>query len=353
MSKAKKVETEDNDYINVGEYEDVSDLEQALSGLPQEDSIIYLYRMYDRGRPKFLGKLEPGEFDLEGIKDQYGGGRFRYVAKKSGAIYKQGQFEIEGEPRTKHIIDDGANGQTTIGNYDVIKMMQDEIASLKSELIKKTQEKDSTLATLIASLVQKSQTSVEDVEANLLSKLTLYKGLFSGSEKSSVDISTEAIMNAISKGMEIAGLSSGDNSSIWLKVLEGLKEPLTAIAMNASRPVVGTIPKRPISVKPVEVKSMNPLLELIKPYIPMIIISASKNSDPSIYADMVLDHVPDDKHPEIKTWLAGDQWFSDLISVDNRIALQASWWSELRSMILQSMEPEKEEVNLESDNVNT
>lgn len=358
MAKREKIKTEEEEkeYIEVGpqDYEDISDLEQALSGLPQDNSIIYLYRMYDRGRPKFLSKLEPGEFDLELIKESYGGGRFRYVAKKSGSIVKEGQFEIEGEPKLKHV-DDGSNGSTTIGNYDVVKMLQDEVTNLKNELSKKTKEAESTLATLLSNMLQSgSHKNIDDIEASLLSKLAMYKSLFS-SDKTEVPI--ETLFSAMTKGMEIAAAGSGDSTPLWLSVAEKLKEPLMQIAAGLSSPKVGNMPIKTVPAKTVSAKkeeesvSTNPMLSMIKPYLPIVIVAASKDSDPNIYADLVIDNIGNDQIESLKTWIMGPEWFKDLVALDNRISLQASWWTELRQCIIDRLsEGSNEDIRESSTN---
>jgi len=332
MPRKKEIE---DDAIEVPgiEYEDISDIEQALSGLPDDGSQIYLFRMYDRGRPKFLTKMEPSEFDLEIIREQFGGGRFKYTAKKNGAVIREGQFEIEGEPKTPKF-DDGTNGHTTFDKYDVVAMLKDEISALKQELTQKKKESEQTLATMLGAILQNSQNreSADDVESKILSKLAMYKSLFTGTE-----VSTDTIFNAMTKGMEIAAAAGGEGTPIWLTVAEKLKEPLTQIATAYAQSKVGEMPK---PKKQIEESKMtkNPVIDMIKPYLSLVVTAASKNADPALYADLVIDNLPADKKDEVISWLSSEQCLKDLVACDNRISLQLSWWNELRQQIIEGLQ---------------
>jgi hypothetical protein len=342
MGRKKKTEALEPDIISEEIEYDAADIESALAGLPDEDSIIYLYRMPEdrKGRPKFLTKLEPSEFDLISIKNIYGGGRYKYIAKKSGIIYKNGIFEIEGEPK----MESKSNGESVINQYDVIAMLQDEIKTLKAELMKKNAENEHTLTTLIASIIQ-NQNRNTDTEEKILQKLVTYKSLFA-SENTGPNITSELILNAITKGIELASMSQGGDMPLWMKIIDGLKEPLTKLAESIS-----TTKSRPMKSQPQPQAqpqqaqtTENQFISQAKPYLNMLIVAASKNSDPGIYANMILDMIGPYQEQFI-SWLKKPNWLEELVKIDQRVALQSAWWNELKECILSEIEEGKSEIN--------
>lgn len=73
--------------------------------------------------------------------------------------------------------------------------------------------------------------------------------------------------------------------------------------------------------------------ELVRPYIPMFLIAATRDADPMPYVQIVMDQCPPEKKAELEAWLKTEKWWADLVALDNRIGLQAAWWGELRDLL--------------------
>ena len=99
MGRPKKIiedETENSDFFP-------EDLAAVFDALPGEDKVISLFRILPSGPPSFLTALSPdGLRNLSIIQDEFGGGKYKAVAKN----YETGEkverpFSIEGEPKIR------------------------------------------------------------------------------------------------------------------------------------------------------------------------------------------------------------------------------------------------------------
>ena len=169
------------------------ELEQAIAGLPRDHSVIALYRIPDQGKPRYVTKLAPDEFDLEQIKRQYGGGRFRYVATQEGIKVQQGHFEIEGEPVLPGRVEQASHASEALG---VLGAKLDRLAETLTARPSESQDK------LLGILVAKLLADKGDSEEKLLEKLSTYKTLFGGGGESS---NFTMILEAIKQGMLLSG----------------------------------------------------------------------------------------------------------------------------------------------------
>lgn len=302
------------------------ELEQAIADLPRDFSVITLYRIPDQGKPRYVTKLTPEEFDLEQIKRQYGGGRFRYVALQAGVQVQKGTFEIEGEP-----VLPGRREEASPVSRDVAALGE-KLDRLADSLAARpaSEDKDKLMAVLMAKLLENR----EDGEEKLLGKLSAYKAILGGGESSNFAM----ILDAIKQGMLLSGEGAG--ASPWVYVIDKLAPSVEKIAGAFS--TRGEPEKRPLVPAPVPQVSdaFRPFAALLKPYLPALIASASVNASPESWADIIESHVPEKEQAAMAAWLRGETWFTDLCGLDNKISLQAAWWQELRGFLL---EPESGE----------
>ena len=78
---------------------------------------------------------------------------------------------------------------------------------------------------------------------------------------------------------------------------------------------------------------------LIRQYLPVLVNAARSSGDVGIYADMVLEQVPQTMYPKLAEWLNGS-WFDDIRSIDQHVEYQFGWWNALRANILEGMAPD-------------
>ena len=75
---------------------------------------------------------------------------------------------------------------------------------------------------------------------------------------------------------------------------------------------------------------------LIRQYLPVFVNAARSNGNPDIYADMILEQIPETMYPRLQQWLAGS-WFQDIVAIEKNIEFQAGWWNLLKTSLLEGM----------------
>jgi len=359
----KKDSQEEN---RIYEVEEPNEVEQALRELPNEEDTISLFRMHDQGRPKFIDKLYPQEFDLKMIKAKYGGGRYKVTALvEDQEITKV--FEVEGQmiesglnpaPRSE----DGKGHWVSHEEAEVIKPyprtfseVVDRMKSIEDKLDARQPKDSNGGMDLIKVLLPFMMGNREDPKKSIIDELTLLKSLIGPTNP--VNIETGIIMEAIKMGREISdtGGAEGSGGSRLIEVVEKiLNHPVTlGIIQTVKNSQAGQSLARPpdqINNPPV-LTGFKTVAPLLQPYIPSFIASASASSDPNILVDMALPLIPKDKYPQVIEWLKTPTWFNDLMGLDPRIEVQSAWWKGFADILLQALsEPETPEPEIVVEN---
>lgn len=311
------------------------ELEQAIAGLPQDSSVITLYRIPDQGKPRYITKLTPEEFDLEHVKRQFGGGRFRYVALQDGIKVQEGHFDIEGDP----ILGGGKREEPVSREVSALGEKLDRLVdALSSKPASDLQEK------LLTAVIAKLADRKED-HGDFLSQLAALRaaGLFpSGGGEGHGSHLLEAV-KLVKEGMMLTGGGEGGTNP-WLYAVEKLAPSIekTVDALTAGK---GGQPEKPVE-KPVPTvqvsEACRPFVPILRLYLSALIAGASMNASPETWADTIEENVPPDQLILMRTWLQAETWFKDLCILDRRIGLQAAWWQALRILLLEETVPEEE-----------
>jgi uncharacterized membrane protein len=146
-------------------------------------------------------------------------------------------------------------------------------------------------------------------------------------------------------------MAGGDGGgSPWMMALTQFKEPILkivdSIQIALQRPSV--VPSGPppqvhahVQPNPPQPKEEDMLKLLIRQYLPVFINAARQNGNPDIYADMILEQIPQTMYPKLQQWLSTPVWFDDVKSHDPIvIEAQAGWWNLLRGSLLEGMKPD-------------
>jgi hypothetical protein len=146
-------------------------------------------------------------------------------------------------------------------------------------------------------------------------------------------------------------MAGGDGGgSPWMMALTQFKEPILkivdSIQIALQRPSV--VPSGPppqvhahVQPNPPQPKEEDMLKLLIRQYLPVFINAARQNGNPDIYADMILEQIPQTMYPKLQQWLSTPVWFEDVKSHDPIvIEAQAGWRNLLRGSLLEGMKPD-------------
>lgn len=340
-----------------------SDVERIFQELPDDEESISLFRMYDQGRPKFVDKLQPQEFDLREIKKRYGGGRYKVVHKEMSKY-----LEIEGEPvlaipkasrdeETGIFVKRGETIERVVEPERIYTRNWDELNERLRD-IEQGNNKKGTNANDTLELVKTvlSLTQQGDSRKEIFEQLGLLKGLMS--PQNPIQMQTGEIMNILKLGKEMASNMAEDGGSKWIDIIERvLNSPLAATVGNMVRNS-SAVTGRPINPPAVPTKETvisspppdQPLTGFatvapyLQPYLPMFMASAAALTEPVELVNSTVSLIPIDKYPLVANWLNSPTWFQDLLTLDPRIEAQSGWWQGFREELLGAFQEQQEQA---------
>lgn len=335
--KKDMIEIEPDEFSDAPE-----DLAEVFDALPGEEKVISLYRIPVSGPPTFLIGLSPdGLRSLSSIQEEFGGGKYKAVAKN----YETGQklertFSIEGDPKVKGekvVTKDPKTGffrpkaeWTKEPGYEearengnlsetMFHFYERQLDKLTAEVERLKSEKPSNgMNDALQLIIQAKELIAPQVPLN----------------QGTVDAQT--IFNAMTKGMEMINDRDNENSQPpWIAVARELLPTIQQIVnrvTNASGPgKPGQPPPPPTNLPPKDVTPPTPfqaLIPMLEPHKETFIDAAAQNDDPFLLIPMVARRIPPEKKDEIIKWIQEEKWFGDLVSLDQRISLQRGWWDE-------------------------
>lgn len=302
-----------------------SDIENALKSVPGGVTSVKLYRVLPQGgRPKFLTELSPEEFSETNVKEMYGGGSYKIRAQKSNGKWGVSMFDIEGFPKKlkpSDIEEDPDEEEEETPNPQPQQVLQQS-------------------PSFDAFAMMKMMQAAEDRgEARMMKMLELMRP-----QQQPPDV-TKQVFEIVEK---IAPMMAGGDGggSPWMMALTQFKEPILkivdSIQIALQRPSV--VPSGPppqvhahVQPNPAQPPSEDDMLKLlIRQYLPVFVNAARSNGNPDIYADMILEQIPETMYPRLQQWLAGS-WFQDIVAIEKNIEFQAGWWNLLKTSLLEGM----------------
>lgn len=322
------------------------ELDDVLADFPQNDACIELFRVNAQGgRPAFLEQMMPSAFSFGYVTERFGGGRYLAKGKYANGTKKKMSFEIEGDPipiRRKFVnIDPQA------------PVLPNRPQSIEVERIPPTgsdgQDFQAALMAMMGKMMQQTQSS----EMQILEKMKMYKDLFGSPAQKEAPL--EVALSMFQKGVEMAGVGGGggDSQSFWLMAIRELKDPLLKIvetvqtAIAKPQPVHINPRNSPATVStpetpnpPLNEDPMLALMPVIKQMLPALVNGASKNSDPSLYVDFLLDQIPASAYPSFRDWLLKPGCLDQLAMLEPGVRFQREWWEALRATLLDAINEE-------------
>jgi len=304
-----------------------SDIENALRSVPGGVTTVKLYRVLPQGgRPKFLTEMSPEEFSESNVKEMYGGGSYKIRAQKGNGKWGVSMFDIEGYPKK-------------LAPTDVEEDPDEEeqpVLQAQPQVVQQIPQMNPF------EIMKMMQAAEERGEARMMKMLELMRP-----QQQSPDV-TKQVFEIVEK---IAPMMAGGEGggSPWMMALTQLKEPLTKIvdsvhlaltrqtvAPSGPPPQVQATVQRPSQSNPQPVAEDDMLKLMIRQYLPVFVNAARNGGNPDIYADMILEQIPESLYPKMKEWLAGD-WFKDVVAIEKNIEFQAAWWNALKNSLLEGL----------------
>jgi len=289
------------------------------------------------GRPQYLDDITPDQFDFQTIKAMFGGGRFFVRWDNEDGTETKSNFDIAGP----YMNFDGGESQSAQHEPETITMPQQ---------VQQGQVQPSIDPMMLMKMMREAE---DRGEQRMLKMMEIMRPVVQAPPPQA----TDQVFSLVEKIVPLIGQGGGDGMSPWLIALNQFREPIMKIveavstaATRPSYPMSGPPPQpavQPNPPKPPTPEEPDMIKLLIRQYLPVFVNAARSHSNPDIYADMVLEQVPENLYPKLASWLNSPTWFQDITAIEKNVEFQAGWWNLLRTSILEGMTPEDAESNVQ------
>lgn len=264
-------------------------LMQELSGV--SSARVTVYRATRNQPQAYMFACSPEAFSLDDLRDKYNGGEFRIYISRDGKPWKNMRVTVE--PK--------------------VQSAAPEAPSPISELAAAMREGFAQQAELLReALAARANVGPPAIDLNLLIQslpqmLQAFRAVAAPPESPPAE--SKAI-DMLLKGIELAKelrSEASDDGSLLSVVRDLIKSPLLARAIEASAsvpppasmppPVISAAPKAPSPTTP-QVSAFSPptgeaSMNQLTQYLALLCKKAATGSDPTLYADLILDNVPE------------------------------------------------------------
>lgn len=316
---------------------------KILQSMPGGLKCLSLFRYPEGnrgGRPEYIDEISPDQFSFQSIKQSFGGGRFKVEWTDEDGTVRQSGFDIAGSYRD-------FKDPKPVEEDDKEEGMKQPI---HPQPVTQAQVMDPIQLMM---LLQKAE---ERAEARMLKMMEMLRPQ---QVQQSPDV-TKQVFDIVEKIAPMMQGGDGGGASPWimaftqfkepiLKIVDGIHTALTrpAVLPSGPPPVQASIQPNP---SPSQAPSEDDMLKLlIRQYIPVFINAARNNGNPDIYADMILEQLPESMYPKITEWLNTPTWFNDIRAIESIVDAQAGWWTLLRVSLLQGIQDHASSVQSTSD----
>ena len=323
-----------------GDSEDISnivdDIDAQLSSITSElgaDKLdvkftVKVYRVVEnKAELAWLFDCTPAELPiLQKLRDEYQGGRFECRVYRNNRIYK----------RVKVVVEAPLKPKDEPRKSDIAEIL----AAVSAQQDRQFNQLKETMMQIVGKPTTPQPSQIE-MMTGMMALMMSMKNFVSPPAQES--FGAEKMMDLLLKGMEIGRESGGGGETGLMDIAKELiKSPLLgSLAQAATNPVPQlprpvTVNKIPIAVNKSSVPLPLPQGEnmhnpIIVHNLKKLIEKAEKDSDPVLYAEFILDNVPQSM---VEQYIAREDLIDYLSSIDSRVNNHKEWFTELRDHII-------------------
>ncbi|RTL17972.1 MAG: hypothetical protein EKK55_21850 [Rhodocyclaceae bacterium] len=260
------------------------------------NSRVCIYRIVKNQPPSYVAECDPASFSLDDLRDKYRGGEFRLYIMKEGKLWKNMRVSVEPPPHND------APTAVSSGMADVLAVMRDGF-----------QAQAAAMRELATAPRAASPFAGMDVPAVITAVAAAITALRPPPAPPAPPPPPDRSVDMLIQGIQLAselreGAAPADNS-IGGMLRTFLQSPLVAQAVQAAAsppapPVSHAKPALPAPTTPRVVSPAAPAEPAAQPtdqqttmlhyYYGLLCQKAAEGADPTLYAEIVLDNVPDD-----------------------------------------------------------
>ena len=342
---------EEAEYVQTQKAEDITalqnDVDDQINSIFSEvgadkNEVNYHFQVWrvlkDQAEMAFLFKGTPAELPImERLRDEYDGGKFHIQIYRNKKRYKRLQVNVEVPKKVA-----------------VAALVKNDLAEVFKEMGRQQQENFNMLKDTVLQMVGKPSTSAP----SQIETMTLMIGLM----KSMKDFASpqipqapafdpEKMFDMFLKGMEMGRESGGGGETGLMDIAKELiKSPLLGQLAHAAtttqqlppnmrlaKPAAVALTDNPVkepvrsTPNPQAPKGDNVNNPVLKHYLNMLIQKAEKDSDPVLYAEFILDNVPQSM---VEENIMREDLIEYLSSIDSRVSSHKEWFMELSDHII-------------------
>lgn len=329
---------EDGDFVITQTAEDISsqqnDIDDQLSNIFSElgsskDDINFTLSIWrvmpNKAEMAFLFKCTPAELPImERLRDEYEGGQFHVQVYKNKKRFKR--FTVHVEPPKRN----------------TVKEVKSEMAEMIKAVADQQERQFNMLRETMMQMVGKPSTPAPSQIETMTVMMGLMKSMkdFAAPAQPVNTVSPDKMIDILMKGMELGRDSGGGSETNFLDIVkEALKSPLLLSAASGAMSSIPSLPQVKASPQlnspgsnPVNkpVQSEAPKMNMLEHNLNMLISKAEKDSDPVLYAEFILDNVPEEI---INQYILRDDLIEELVKINPKVANHKEWFLALRNHI--------------------
>jgi len=319
-----------------------TDLETLMAEIGPQTKKVSLYRQDDKSATKwhYLTKQDVSEFTMETVKQEFGGGNYkaRFIDER-GVYITQFLFSIDPRFRPQLVLPSASALLPTPYSPSTEGMGEiREILKLNTQILAKLMERKESdpldqmgkLVGVIAPLIQRE------------------------SAPTSTGMGFDKAFEIFKQGMDMGQMINGDS---YLPVVEKMGMPILNMLgelVKNGKTVQGKIAQSVPSTVPVSQSNPTPKPQLtqqpttlegyLQYYIPQLIQLAKADKDPSLYADFVLDQIPENFLDQLYQLLQQPNLIEQLVAVQPEIKNYEQWFKDFIQHGVEALTPEVSEA---------
>lgn len=345
---------------------DFGNLVSFLEEMQEVDTATISVYRDSKGRAvgAYLFKCTPSEFSLadvlDKLRDEYDGGSFRIIIFANGQRVKNQLVEVEAPKKSafdfmrKNEPIAVAPPQNDLAHalLQIQEAMRNQSDSMRDMMLTQQQENTKMLLQVLAAKdnhAAPQQTSL----AEMLQLLTVAQSIGGGkSDSISPDKMLEMFFEGMKQGREMGG--GGESENVLTTAIKAFGPTIAEItskmaqqqpqpqSMQQRRELPGPTPIRPESqVTNIEDRpapeAPDPTAAL-QPYIAMLVNAAQVDGDPEVYANLLLDQIPEQV---LREYLESDINYQMLLGYfPPESATCFPWFDSLRALVLEFLAQE-------------
>lgn len=322
-----EIPEEEPKVIEVPSSDDDTDLERVLSEVGTSARYIALSRFDSQAKKwAYVEKISIEDFDLESVKTEYGGGNYRGRVYGESGYIRHISFVIDSRFMPRPVLPP----TVALSNSNPPAEGLGEIKEL--------------LKTLVAMQLQPRENPM-DMAIRLAEVLR-------GSASVAAPVAPlgfSEMFSIFKEGMSIGQSASGGEAS-YLPVIEKVGLPLVEAIKSFSK----NPPSQPIVHKanggpPLNAPTPQTPEQYLQSSLPKIVALAAAKKDPHLYADVVLDQLPESAYEYLFSTAQRSDVIAFLSSLHPGVKEHEAWFLEFTEAIKEALSPEPEEESDEQE----